>query len=129
MNISDKGIALLTELEGFRNHAYKDTGGRDTIGVGHLLNKSERASGKIWIAGKPVKYTGPDYPNDPGACATDLLPVLFNRGFKVAACACCTVVTDDDIGARCVADTFGPNHFARAICQAVVATQPKEQLA
>jgi len=58
MNISDKGIALLTEFEGFRNHAYLDSGKAWTIGIGHLLNKSERASGKVWIAGKPVKYSG-----------------------------------------------------------------------
>jgi lysozyme len=57
MTISDKGIALIKELEGVRSHAYLDSGKAWTIGVGHLLNKSERASGKVWIAGKPVKYS------------------------------------------------------------------------
>lgn len=57
MNISDNGIALLKQIEGVEPKAYLDSGGQLTIGVGHLLNKSERHSGKIWIAGKPVKYS------------------------------------------------------------------------
>jgi lysozyme len=58
MNISNEGIALIRRLEGVGFHAYLDSGGAWTIGVGHLLSKSERSSGKIWIAGKPVKYSG-----------------------------------------------------------------------
>jgi len=57
MNISNEGIALIRRLEGVGFHAYLDSGGAWTIGVGHLLSKSERSSGKIWIAGKPVKYS------------------------------------------------------------------------
>lgn len=57
MNISQEGKEFLTREEGgmFR-HAYMDSGGEPTIGVGHLLTHSERASGKIVIGSKPIKY-------------------------------------------------------------------------
>jgi GH24 family phage-related lysozyme (muramidase) len=41
MKLSDKGRALLIELEGKRNHVYKDVAGLKTIGVGHLLKPGE----------------------------------------------------------------------------------------
>lgn len=58
MSTSDKGRALLTQWEDKRALSYRDSGGKLTIGVGHLLTKSERASGKILIAGRYVKYSG-----------------------------------------------------------------------
>jgi len=54
--ISDNGVRLLTQWEGFKTTVYKDVAGLPTIGVGHLLTKDERASGKIGIDGKPIKY-------------------------------------------------------------------------
>jgi lysozyme len=56
MNVSENGIKLLSELEGRRPHAYLDSGGAPTIGVGHLLTKAERSSGKILIGGILVRY-------------------------------------------------------------------------
>lgn len=50
---------LLIELEGIRSHAYRDPAGLLTIGIGHLLTRSELTSGKIrgvWVDGQPVKY-------------------------------------------------------------------------
>lgn len=47
--ISDKGIELLARLEGMRRHLYLDEGSLPTIGIGHLLTRSEQASGKIVI--------------------------------------------------------------------------------
>ena len=41
MKLSDKGRALLVELEGKRNHVYEDVAGLKTIGVGHLLKPGE----------------------------------------------------------------------------------------
>jgi GH24 family phage-related lysozyme (muramidase) len=41
MKLSDKGRALLIELEGKRNHVYEDVAGLKTIGVGHLLKPGE----------------------------------------------------------------------------------------
>ncbi|MBP9869897.1 MAG: lysozyme [Nitrosomonas sp.] len=41
MKLSDKGRALLIELEGKRNHAYQDVVGLRTIGVGHLIKPGE----------------------------------------------------------------------------------------
>ena len=47
---------LLEQWEGVRQQAYLDTGSEPTIGIGHLITKSERTSGKIMIAGNPIKY-------------------------------------------------------------------------
>lgn len=54
--LSPLGIEHLKFWEGFRNKAYKDSAGLLTIGIGHLLTKSELRSGKIMIAGEPVKW-------------------------------------------------------------------------
>jgi lysozyme len=49
-------MKLLEELEGRRSEVYFDSKGLPTLGVGHLLTKSELSSGKIVILGEPVKY-------------------------------------------------------------------------
>jgi lysozyme len=54
--MSPHGRELLEEWEGVRLKAYKDSAGLLTIGVGHLLTKSELSSGKININGESVKY-------------------------------------------------------------------------
>ena len=56
MKISEKGKQLLIDWEGFIPNEYLDSGGAATIGVGHLLTKSEKSSGKIWIDGDDVLY-------------------------------------------------------------------------
>lgn len=56
MQISQNGIDLLKSLEGCSKTVYLDSGGAPTIGIGHLLTKSERASGKIAIAGNLIPY-------------------------------------------------------------------------
>lgn len=56
MRMSDNGRKLLTEWEGKKDKVYRDSAGLLTIGVGHLLTKDEITSGKILIAGVPVKY-------------------------------------------------------------------------
>ena len=56
MKVSDQGKRKIREWEGSRARAYRDAGGKLTIGVGHLLTKSELASGKIWIQGQAVPY-------------------------------------------------------------------------
>jgi len=48
---------MLTELEGKRNAKYLDQAGLPTIGVGHLLTKSELSSGKIQLGGIPIRWT------------------------------------------------------------------------
>ncbi len=57
MKKSEHGTQLLAEWEGFRNEVYDDAAGLPTIGVGHLLTKNERDSGKIIIKGQAVDYT------------------------------------------------------------------------
>lgn len=47
MKTSDKGLAMIGEREGVRQTAYKDSAGFLTIGVGHLLDRSELSSGKL----------------------------------------------------------------------------------
>ncbi len=56
MQMSQNGRKLLQQWEGVRLNAYKDSAGLLTIGVGHLLTKSELSSGKIDINGESVKY-------------------------------------------------------------------------
>ena len=56
MKLSDEGKALIRRLEGCRMSCYGDVAGLPTIGVGHLLTRSELMSGKIIIDGVAVRY-------------------------------------------------------------------------
>ncbi|HMB91638.1 MAG TPA: lysozyme [Rhodothermales bacterium] len=56
MKMSDKGRQLLADWEGLELKMYKDVAGLPTIGVGHLLTRSELTSGKIMINGEAVRY-------------------------------------------------------------------------
>lgn len=56
MNISSEGITFLKRVEGYASVMYKDVAGLATIGVGHLLTKSELLSGKILINGNYRKW-------------------------------------------------------------------------
>jgi lysozyme len=56
MQMSQHGLDLLKQWEGFELNVYNDSAGLPTIGVGHLLTKSELSSGKIVIKGVSVKY-------------------------------------------------------------------------
>ena len=58
MQMSQHGLGLLTQWEGCELEVYNDSAGLPTIGVGHLLTKSELSSGKITINGAPVQYSG-----------------------------------------------------------------------
>jgi hypothetical protein len=72
------------------------------------------------------EYIGPDYPNDPGACAQDLLPVLEQRAehkLDISKASSWGVWIDGWLP-----DNKEWPTWHEAICQAVVATQPKEQL-
>jgi len=55
-NISDHGIALIKKLEGCSRFVYEDQGGYPTIGIGHLLTRTENMTGKIYINSEPVYY-------------------------------------------------------------------------
>jgi len=56
VDISPVGHATLETLEGRRSKVYADSGGYQSIGVGHLLTTMEKASGAIRIQGTPVRY-------------------------------------------------------------------------
>jgi lysozyme len=56
LHVDQRGKNLFVEWEGLERNEYLDSGGAPTIGIGHLLNRSERMSGKIIIKGKPVAY-------------------------------------------------------------------------
>jgi lysozyme len=56
MQMSEQGLELLKQWEGFESKVYKDSAGLPTIGVGHLITKSEKTSGAIVINGLPVQY-------------------------------------------------------------------------
>lgn len=56
MQVGESGKKLFQEWEGLELNEYLDSGGAPTIGVGHLMTRSERMSGKIMINGKGVVY-------------------------------------------------------------------------
>lgn len=49
MKMSERGIKLLSEWEGYKKLRYKDSAGKWTIGVGHLLTDQELQTGRIKI--------------------------------------------------------------------------------
>lgn len=56
MKMTDTGLAMLTALESAKPQMYHDQVGLPTIGVGHLLTKSELTSGKLWIGTEAVLW-------------------------------------------------------------------------
>jgi lysozyme len=56
MKVDQTGKNLFKEWEGLIPTVYLDSGGAPTIGIGHLLTSSERASGKIILDGQPMIY-------------------------------------------------------------------------
>jgi lysozyme len=56
MKMSENGLRLLAQWEGFRRAAYDDVAGYKTIGVGHLLTAEEMASGILKINRESVKW-------------------------------------------------------------------------
>jgi lysozyme len=56
MEMSEHGLELLKDWEGCILHAYKDSAGLPTIGIGHLLTASEKAAKSILINGEHVPY-------------------------------------------------------------------------
>ena len=57
MDISAKGLSLLTQWEGFVPHMYHDSAGLPSIGVGHCLTNTEKVSGYIMINGVHTDWT------------------------------------------------------------------------
>jgi lysozyme len=53
---SDLGLEFLKKNESVKREMYRDQVGLPTIGVGHLLTKSELSSGKIQLGGEPIKW-------------------------------------------------------------------------
>src|SRR5579864_8493173 len=56
MQMSDHGLALLMQWEGYRTNLYDDEFGVATIGVGHAPNASEKISGMLNIDGTLVPF-------------------------------------------------------------------------
>lgn len=56
MRMSDAGRRFLEVEEGIKNEMYHDQVGLPTIGVGHLLTRSELTSGKIRVDGEEFKW-------------------------------------------------------------------------
>lgn len=54
--ISDQGLEQLKHWESVEPEMYHDVAGLPTIGVGHLLTRSELTSGKIMIDGAPARW-------------------------------------------------------------------------
>lgn len=65
MATSDRGIQHLKKSEGVVYHQYNDFVGLPTIGVGHLLTKSELMSGKIDLGdGRVIRWKDTPTLND-----------------------------------------------------------------
>lgn len=58
LTMSENGIKFLMEFEGFEKKVHHDTCGFSTIGIGHVLTKSEHSSGKILINNDFIQYRG-----------------------------------------------------------------------
>jgi lysozyme len=56
MQVDRSGLEFIRAREGLETHAYPDSGGAPTIGIGHLLTRAERTSGKLVIRGQTVRY-------------------------------------------------------------------------
>ncbi|EEV87738.1 Phage-related lysozyme (muraminidase) [Cardiobacterium hominis] len=54
--MTKRGTELLIAREGSRSKMYLDSAGLPTIGVGHLLTRSELSSGKLYINGIAVRW-------------------------------------------------------------------------
>lgn len=54
--ISEIGIDFIDDVEGRKPMEYPDVEGNPTIGIGHLLTRSELTSGKIGIGKEIIKY-------------------------------------------------------------------------
>ena len=54
--MTQTGIKSLLAREGSRSKMYYDAAGLPTIGVGHLLTRSEMTSVKIWIDGEAIHW-------------------------------------------------------------------------
>ena len=56
MKVGNEGKQLFKEWEGLKTEVYLDSGGEPTIGIGHLITREERLSGKIRIGSSFVDY-------------------------------------------------------------------------
>lgn len=57
LHFSLPGAACLIEAEAWRWKAYRDTDGNLTIGVGHMLTRSELVSGKLVIGNRSIRWS------------------------------------------------------------------------
>jgi lysozyme len=55
-SVTQRGIDAIIRHEGVRKNAYRDVAGLLTIGVGHLLTRSELSSGKLRIGIDVVRW-------------------------------------------------------------------------
>ena len=77
--MTQTGIKALLDREGSRSKMYYDTAGLPTIGVGHLLTRSEMTSGKIWIDGEAICWRD--------GLSNDQITRLFDRDNDLAEAA------------------------------------------
>jgi lysozyme len=55
-SVTQRGLDAIIRHEGVRKNAYRDVAGLLTIGVGHLLTRSELSSGKLRIGIDVVRW-------------------------------------------------------------------------
>lgn len=81
------GTEKLLAREGSRSKLYYDAAGLPTIGVGHLLTRSEMTSGKIWIDGAAVLWRD--------GLSNEQIARLFDRDNDLAEAAVSDLVRVD----------------------------------
>ena len=81
------GTEKLLAREGSRSKLYYDAAGLPTIGVGHLLTRSEMTSGKIWIDGATVLWRD--------GLSNEQIARLFDRDNDLAEAAVSDLVRVD----------------------------------
>ena len=79
MNFSDTGLSLLKTLEGFKGKPYPDSGGKMTVGYGHLIVKGDGvATGDIIDQVKATELLVRDDENAV-ACVKDCVTSTINQ--------------------------------------------------
>lgn len=56
MTLSDQGRAFIIAYEKKEPRVYRDSAGKNTIGIGHLITPEELRTGTIWIQGVACKW-------------------------------------------------------------------------
>lgn len=83
MNFSDNGLDLLKQLEGFRAKPYADSGGKMTVGYGHLIVSGDGvgSSGDVITTSKATELLSGDVSRTVGAVNNGVTSIITQNQF------------------------------------------------